>query len=175
MGRETGLRAPDEWQTLVAGWCGKWGVASLADELTIMLSTRFRTCLGRCTVGSNEIRVAAFLVYASPELLHEVLCHEAAHAAAYRLHGNRVRPHGREWGRLMRIAGFRPRAAIPADVLDRQPAAMTRRRVRWEHRCENCDLRHLAGRPVKTWRCAACRKRGLDGRLQIRRVSNATS
>ena len=143
----------------------------MADELTITLSTRFRTCLGRCTPGSNEIRVAAFLVQASPELLREVLCHEAAHAAVYRLHGGGVRPHGREWRHLMRAAGFRPRASIPSDELDRQPVEMARRRVRWEHRCPTCGMRHSAGRPVKTWRCANCRRRGLDGRLEIRRVT----
>ena len=162
---------PETWPAKVASWCETWGIPALADELTITLSTRFRTCLGRCTPSSNEIRVAAFLVHASEQLQHEVICHEAAHAAAHRLHTQPIRPHGKEWRRLMRLAGFKPRAGIPGEELDVQPVEMTRRRVRWEHRCPECGMSHLAGRPVKSWRCAACRKRGLDGRLVVRRLT----
>ncbi len=165
------VQVPASWGELIAAWGEAWGLPSLGDELTITLSSRFRTCLGRCTPTSNEIRIAAFLAHATPDLLHEVLCHEAAHAAAFRLHGGRLRPHGREWAQLMRVAGFRPRASIPTDELDNQPSEMGRRRVRWEHRCPVCDMHHLAGRPVKTWRCATCRNRGLDGKLVIRKVT----
>ena len=123
------VQVPASWGELIAAWGEAWGLPSLGDELTITLSSRFRTCLGRCTPTSNEIRIAAFLAHATPDLLHEVLCHEAAHAAAFRLHGGRLRPHGREWAQLMRVAGFRPRASIPTDELDNQPSEMGRRRM----------------------------------------------
>jgi hypothetical protein len=44
------------------------------------------------------------------DLLEEVLCHELAHVAVYRLHGRAVRPHGPEWKGLVAAAGFKPRA-----------------------------------------------------------------
>jgi hypothetical protein len=41
-------------------------------------------------------------------LLHEALCHEAAHLAVHRLFGSKAAPSGKEWRILVRSAGSNP-------------------------------------------------------------------
>jgi len=154
-------------------WCALWCVPHLADRLEIRVSSRFRTSLARCRPARREIRIARFVVDGPAELLREVLCHEVAHAAAAELHGLRVRPHGREWKTLMRQAGFEPRVRIARTELDALPVPAQRSRVVWLHRCPVCHAERRAGRPVRAWRCAACRAAGLGGRLEISRCEGA--
>ena len=56
--------------------------------------------LGVCYPRRGTVRLAAYLQTAERPLVEEVLCHEMAHLAARELHGDRVRPHGREWKTL---------------------------------------------------------------------------
>ena len=104
-----------------------------------------------------------------PTLLEEVLCHELAHAAVHRLHGRRAKPHGPEWKALMVKAGHEPRVRVLEND-PRLPADFNRPRPRWEHRCPVCQVKQLAGRPVRQWRCLRCRKAGRSGKLEIRKV-----
>jgi len=129
--------------------------------------------LGLCTPAQTRLRIASFLLEAPSSLLNEVLCHEAAHAAVYELHGRHVRPHGSEWKDLMKLAGYIPRVRIPADELEALPPAARRARILWEHRCAVCQVSRMAGRPVRRWRCANCLRRGLSGKLTISRSSAA--
>lgn len=152
----------------VRRWCSDWGVPSLAAQLRIVASSRLRTSLGLCAPTRGELRIASFLLDGPRELLLEVLCHEAAHAAAHVLHGKGLRPHGREWRALMEAAGYAPRARIPATDLDAL-AAGGLRRVLWLHRCPVCRAHRSAGRPVPEWRCGTCRGAGLRGDLVITR------
>ncbi len=149
-------------------WCSAWGVAGLADDLRVITSTRLRTSLGLCVPARRELRIASFLLAGPPELLLEVVCHEAAHAAVYELHGRCARPHGVEWRALMKAAGYAPRARLAAAGRTGAPPIPTPR-ILWEHRCPVCQAHRLAGRPVREWRCSACRGIGFAGELTITR------
>lgn len=85
-----------------------WGVEELAAEIRVEISSRMTRSLGRCYADRKLIRIARFVVEDSDELFREVLCHEAAHVAAYHLHGRSIRPHGREWRALVQQAGYEP-------------------------------------------------------------------
>jgi SprT protein len=151
-------------------WAVVWDLVGFEDRVQISFSSRLRTSLGRCAPARGEIRVASFLLTGPDLLLHEVLCHEAAHVAAQELHGGAIRPHGTEWKALMKAAGFAPRVRIPSGelahlALHARPAGRV-----WEHRCPVCQTRRLARRPVRRWRCAACTQAGLEGRLLVTRV-----
>ena len=159
------------WQPLVAEWAARWGTPGLESRLSVEVSTRMRTSLGRCAPALTQLRIASFLLAAPSNLIREVLCHEAAHAAVYELHGSGVRPHGSEWKQLMRLAGYLPRVRIPTAELEALPAAVRRARVLWEHRCPVCQMVRMAGRPVRGWRCARCLGAGMRGELVISRSS----
>ncbi len=67
--------------------------------------------------GQNRLRFNPVLLAENPApFLAEVVPHEIAHLLAYALHG-RVRPHGREWQRLMtEVFELPPRTRHPFDV-----------------------------------------------------------
>ena len=157
------------YRELLAGWAESWGVPGLDRRLDIAFSGRFRSSLGRCAPAKGEIRLARCLLTGPTELLREALCHEAAHAAVHRLHGPRVRPHGREWRALMRTAKYEPRARLPAHILpDHFPKPTL-----WSHRCPVCQASRIARRRMTRWRCAACRTFGFGGELVIERLGDA--
>lgn len=89
-------------------WCHVWGADDLAAQITVEFSSRMTRSLGRCYPERNLIRIAQFVLEDSDALVQEVLCHEAAHLAAYHLHGTSIRPHGPEWKALMLAAGYPP-------------------------------------------------------------------
>jgi alpha-beta hydrolase superfamily lysophospholipase len=97
----------DAW---LAGWGALWGVTDLRARVRITFSRRLTRSFGRCTPRTGSIRLNPALLRAGPGVLREVVCHEAAHAAAWVLHGGTARAHGREWKELMRRAGYEPRA-----------------------------------------------------------------
>jgi len=169
-------RIPETLRPQVVRWAQLWGLPGLADEVTVEFSRRFRRSLGLCWPSEARIRLAAFLQEGDPALLDEVLCHELAHVAAYRLHGSRtrlrrrrIRPHGPEWKALMVQAGYEARARFREEAFGLS-APSRAPRARWEHRCPACGAVRMAGRSVPQWRCAACWKGGRSGRLVITRV-----
>ena len=151
------------------GWAELWGLPDLTRSVTVEFSRRFRSSLGLCRPVRGRIRLAAHLQEGNDALLEEVLCHELAHVAVYRLHGRKARPHGREWKMLLTRAGFKPRVRFPGEEAN-FPSRPEKSRARWNHHCPVCHVRRLAGRPVKEWRCARCFKAGLPGKLVITRV-----
>ena len=160
----------ERWRPRIDDWARQWGVAGLESRLALQVSPRMFRSLGRCAPHKLELRVAAFLLDGPTELLDEVLCHEAAHAAVFELHGSAPKPHGQEWRALMDAAGFPARLRIPV------PGELGARRKQegratWAHRCPVCHATRLAGRPVRQWRCAVCREAGLSGELEIRRAT----
>ena len=146
-----------------------WGLPGLVDDVSVEFSRRFRRSLGRCWPAQGRIRLGAFLLAGDPALLEEVLCHELAHVAAFRLHGRRIRPHGPEWKALLVQVGFEPRVRIPEGHAG-LPKLSTAARARYEHRCPVCHAVRMAGRSVPQWRCAMCWEAGRSGKLDITRI-----
>ena len=164
---------PDRMEELgqsVVQWAVLWGVPNLGNEISLRLSSRFRRSLGSYRASRAEITLAAWLVNGPADLLNEVLCHEAAHAAVHFVHGEHAKPHGNEWQRFMKQAEVPARVRIPTSELPRpHRIAMTTAGV-WEHRCPVCQTTRLARSRVTRWRCSRCRSRGRSGELAIERV-----
>jgi len=161
------------WTERLAKWACAWNLEGLEERVRWTLSSRMRSSLGRYVPRRREIRIACFVVDAPTELLEEVVCHEFAHAAVDEAFGRGCRPHGVEWRRLMLRAGRDPRVRLPATELAGLLPSAGRFRRFWRHRCPVCLAERLAGRPVKTWRCARCISRGLAGRIEIHRIDRA--
>jgi predicted SprT family Zn-dependent metalloprotease len=159
------------WQASAPEWGRVWGVPDLATQVRLETSHRMRTSLGGFYARERVIRIADTLFEAPPNLLHEVLCHEAAHAAVEILHGPRARSHGREWKELMRRVGLEPRVHVPGAELGGASQRAARKRWVWRHRCPHCRAERLAGRPVRQWRCRACVDAGGDGKLTVTRIA----
>jgi predicted SprT family Zn-dependent metalloprotease len=159
------------WCRSAPSWSRVWGVADLRDMVRVELSHRMRSSLGGFYPQERLIRIADTLLEAPAHLLHEVLCHEAAHTAVHVLHGDRARSHGREWRELMRAVGLEPRVRIPREELAQAAQRAARKRWVWRHRCPVCRAQRLAGRPVRQWRCGPCRAAGGRGELVITRVA----
>lgn len=160
----------EELRTLIARYGGLWGLPGLEERLSLSFSRRFQTSLGRCAPALGQIRLAAFLLDGPLVLLHEALCHEAAHAAIHELHGLGPKPHGPEWRGLVQAAGFEPRTRVPAELLEGIAPPRRGSRPVWAHRCPVCHGSRVARRAVRRWRCATCRSDGLDGQLVITRL-----
>ena len=152
------------------GWGELWSVPQIAGA-TITRSGRMRRCLGRCFPRRGEIRLNQHLFEGPVGFLREILCHEAAHLAVYLLEGETARPHGAEWKRLMRLAGYRPQARIPIDRLPRAIAEAAQPQHGYLHTCRTCGASRRALRRMNRWRCATCRRQGRRGELSIERVS----
>ncbi len=152
----------------VARWAMLWSVPGLRSRVSVSFSRRMRRSLGRCVPTQRVVRLNPWALQGNPKLLDEVLCHELAHVATFELHGSKVRPHGPQWGALMRKAGFEPRvrARLNRDVQAELQAERATRPM-YEHRCLVCQATRLARRPVPQWRCAACADAGLEGKLVI--------
>ena len=109
------------------GWCELWGVTELTPQISVEFSSRMTRSLGRCYPDRKLIRIARFVLEESEDLFREVLCHEAAHVAAYHLHGKSIRPHGREWKDLIQAAGYPTSARYRGTSLSRVPPRNPRR------------------------------------------------
>ena len=92
-------------------WAQLWGLPELPAVVSVQFSRRLRTSLGRCSPRRGIIRLHHALQDAPEELFDEVLCHELAHLAAFRLHGPNIRPHGPEWKRLVCVRRVRGRVS----------------------------------------------------------------
>jgi predicted SprT family Zn-dependent metalloprotease len=159
------------WEEWAPQWSERWGAPDLRLAVRLELSHRMRSSLGGFYARERVIRIADTLLEAPPHLLHEVLCHEAAHAAVEILHGGRARSHGREWRQLMRQVGLEPRVHVPGAELGRASQRAARKRWVWRHRCPHCRAERIAGRPVRQWRCRPCQAAGGDGKLTVTRVA----
>jgi len=155
---------------MIAGWAHAWKVPKLEERVRIEFSRRFTASIGRYDLRHKTIRLAHWLLEHDAPLLREVLCHEAAHAAAYEVHGRRCPPHGKEWKALMRAAGFEPRVRLPERELPVTRTGRRRNAAVWLHRCPVCNAERTTRRRMTAWRCMRCVKAGLDGRLEITHV-----
>jgi len=101
-------RSVPDLRPWIASWGRTWSVPDLGQRTTVVFSGRMSRSLGRCALRTGDIRLSAALLDGPEAALLEVACHEAAHAAAFILHGPKARPHGREWKALVRAAGYQP-------------------------------------------------------------------
>ncbi len=152
---------------LLARLAAAWGEPGLAGLCAIGFNPRLRTALGRFLPreGRVELNPRRWAELTSAER-EELVVHEVAHALV-QARAPRARPHGREWRYLMRAAGYRPRARFRRAGT----AALAGGAVLFEHRCPVCHATRLARRRVPAWRCWACLRAGLEGRLEVRRVA----
>jgi hypothetical protein len=184
------------FRPLLERWGALWGVPDMATRVTVEPSTRLRRSLGRCQPTTGRISIRASLLDGDPRLLEEVLCHEVAHVAVRMLRGRGARPHGTEWGDLVRAAGFEPRVrrAAPAPEGDRRDAGdegkagdngeagdlgatgsrRTPGRFAYEHRCPVCQSVRYANTAHPRWQCLECGEAGLAGTLEVTRVRSSS-
>src|SRR5262245_18580038 len=131
-------------------WFAAFGMSPLPSPPDVWVNPRLRRALGRCVLATGRIHVRPDVASDRLSRLREVLCHELAHLAVYRLHGDRARPHGPEWRRLMAAAGFSA-VALARTCIVRRPMntrTHTNGHARFEHRCPVCQMVRLARRPV---------------------------
>jgi SprT protein len=165
-----------DFEELIRTWGETWGLPDLSDYVRVEFSSRLHRAIARAIPQKGIVRLASTLRDGPRAAVADVLCHEVAHVAAYRINGRRLRPHGKEWADLVRRAGFTPRTkfdpkAWPELILPRSPRRRRRTAtVVYLHRCPVCQAARAAGRPVRRWRCAACVGAGLTGELVITRA-----
>ena len=146
-----------------------WRVAD--TDVDVVYNGRLSTTAGRAFVRRGCIELNPRLLQREPDALDGVLIHEAAHVAAYRLFGENIPAHGRQWRSLMRLAGQEPsvKHTLPVDDLRRRPPA--RRSYLFLRLCGVCGDR-VVGKQVRYGRCPGCSRR--DGYLVVRtRASSA--
>ena len=151
---------------LLTKWARLWGVPSLA-QVEVASNIRLRSCLGRCFPKLHRIELNTSLFRKDRQHLNQVLCHEAAHIAAYALSQEESRPHGPRWILLMKKAGFKPETTIS---LNRCVPYEHRSKVSdkiFEHYCSVCRFVRFARKPIPRWKCRTCVSAGLSGDLKI--------
>ena len=116
----------------------------------------------RKLVRLNDI----LLLPENEDLIAEVACHEVAHVAVHELYGEGCRPHGPEWSKLVRAAGFQPRLSVAAAGPEPKRRTASAGNVLYEHRCRSCQAMRTVRRPMVHWRCSQCVSAGLSGEAQ---------
>jgi predicted SprT family Zn-dependent metalloprotease len=157
-----------KFQSITTRWARLWGVPSVA-KVEIVVNARLRTCLGRCFPKLNRIELNPSLFRTRRKRLNEVLCHEAAHMAAYILRPHQARAHGKEWATLMLAAGFKPETMITLGKCMPRPGREEFADL-FQHSCPICRFTRFARRPVSRWKCRTCILAGLSGTLKVRRI-----
>jgi hypothetical protein len=150
---------------MMRDWGRLWGVSDLERIAKVRMSARLTRSLGRCNPNSGLISLRAGIPSAR---LPKILCHEAAHLAAFRRFGPSIKPHGPEWAGLMRLAGLAPTIREYTNCLQSAPRTVAPRAYyRYAHRCTVCQSVRWAQRRMSRWRCLDCIESGLEGEMTI--------
>lgn len=150
---------------LIRRWAKLWQIPHMADQVSCEWSMRLTRSIGLAYPQRRLIRLHPLLqLPPNQHLLEEVLCHEAAHLAVFALYGPHAARHGPEWRQLLTRAGFQPRRGL---LLGPESAPPTPR-LRYIHTCPVCQATRFARRPQTRWRCVACQRVGLAGKLVVR-------
>jgi predicted SprT family Zn-dependent metalloprotease len=150
---------------LIRIWSKKWQAPNLRNKVVCEWSSRLTRSLGRAYPSRMLVRLNRALQhrpYAS--IFNEVLCHEVAHIAVFLLYGAKAASHGPEWKRLVATAGYEPRTGLFLQTKAKRHGIA----VWYEHLCPVCHATRRAKRAQPKWRCVACRRAGLEGKLSIR-------
>lgn len=154
------------------GWAECWQLPQLAAQIEIRFSPRMFRCVGRSYPLRQLISLAAAVTEFRQAMVCAVLCHEMAHLAVYQHYGRKPKPHGQEWQRLMRLAGYEPRVRFDDPqslaILEKHKPASANKR--YHHQCPRCSRSRLARQRMSRWRCGVCYEMGYDGRLVITTV-----
>ena len=158
---------PRQHTQALARWAKRWGTPALIRRVRIAYSPRLRRSLGRVRPKSGIITLHAWLATAPQSTLLEVLCHEAAHVAAYMLHGSRAKPHGPEWRELVQVAGYEPVTrlhcpGLPVEEPSTQPLPPRKR-----CRCPVCGTDYFVRRLRSQDHCSVCLQHGRNVRLLL--------
>ncbi|WP_275097116.1 SprT-like domain-containing protein [Sedimenticola hydrogenitrophicus] len=102
---------------------------------------------------------ALLLVENRADFLKRTVPHEVAHIVARRLFGHRIKPHGAEWRRVMRLFGAEASRCHNYDV----SRAIRRRLQRFAYRCdcrshELSSIRHNRVLQGQTYLCVNCKQ-----------------
>ena len=165
-------------QRLIAWLAATWSIPKEALEVELAVNPRLTRAVARFLRRPRVIELGPrFFELGSRH--EEILCHEFAHVAVDFVHGSSAKPHGLEWRRLVKAAGYRAEPRTTGALPIEQGPAVPKRRASptavYEHRCPVCQMVRRAKRPVPQWRCAACVAAGLPGTLQITRLPQSES
>ncbi len=108
--------------------------------------------------GSLVIRYNLGMANLQPDdFIQQTVPHEVAHVVTWLLHGNRVKPHGREWQSVMAFFGQGSSRCHAFKI----PAAGQRRQQRWVYTCacrehQLSTTRHHRIQQGQQYQCRLC-------------------
>jgi predicted SprT family Zn-dependent metalloprotease len=162
-------KLPPKVFSLIKRWGTIWGLQDLEKTVHISFSSNLRRAIGQCKPSRDRITLHTDLLSVQKKYLPEVLCHEMAHVAAYRLFGRMSHPHGEDWKQLILMVGFLPKVRKVIANLENNNKPSDIHPPLWKHRCPVCHTLKIARRPMRNWRCSECTEAGLDGILIVSR------
>jgi len=151
-----------------SGWIRQWRVPTLLPQISLRRNDSLRTTIARWRENEKCLELGPRF-FRMRRRQDEIVCHELAHAAARRIYGKGVSPHGAEWRALIAAAGYLPSVTFTAA----KPNSQVSRRARgtWhEHRCPVCHAVRFALKRMPQWSCPECVEHGLPGLLEIAKV-----
>jgi SprT protein len=157
--------SPLRYDRAIRAWAKRWHTPNLPSQVCVSFSPRLKRSLGRVNSRSGRITLHAGLSSAPRDMTLEVLCHEAAHIAAYLIHGPSAKPHGPEWRGLVQAAGYLPVTRLQCQLVPKpKPTGATSpRRI---YRCPVCQATYSTKRRSSTLHCDSCLKDGVTSLLR---------
>lgn len=114
-------------------------------------------CAGQALPQSWVIRLhAGLLKQHGDSFIDETVPHEWAHLLAYAVYGPRIRPHGSQWKKIMRLLGCKPEVCHNYAV---KPARKLRHHA-YYCGCQSHELSSIRHRRVLAGQAYVCRKCG---------------
>jgi len=151
-----------------SGWIRQWRVPTLLQQISLRRNDSLRTTIARWRENEKCLELGPKF-FRMRRRQDEIVCHELAHAAARRIYGKGVSPHGAEWRALIAAAGYLPSVTFTAA----KSSSQVSRRVGgtwYEHRCPVCHAVRFAKKRMPQWRCPECTEQALPGHLEITKL-----
>ena len=164
--KKTVLGKRHHYSQAISKWAKAWRTPGLSQHVKVSFSPRLRKTLGRVRPKSGSITLNAKLASAPRAVLLEILCHEAAHVAAFLLHGSRAKPHGSEWRSLIHAAGYQPSTSLKCRSLPQPPPPSTLSH-RHHYLCPVCQADYFVRRRNSRLHCSTCLRAGVTSQLRL--------